>query len=391
MRFLTAGESHGPALVAIVEGFPAGVPVEKEIIDRELARRQRVAGRGARSSQIEADEVTILSGVRGGLSLGSPIALRIENRDWPQWEPYLSPFGEVKPDRRLLCPRPGHADLAGGQKYGFADLRNVLERASARSTAARTAVGTLARQLLARLGVRITGYVASIGKVQLPRERLAGLSIEEIAGRAAASPVLAPDPATEAAMLKAIAAAREAGDTLGGTFVVLASGLLPGLGSHVEWDRRLDGRLGQALLSIPAVKGVAIGDAFDVAREPGSTAHDAIFYSPGHGYWRASNRAGGLEGGITNGELLVVTAAVKPIPTLLKNPLASVNILTREPARAAVERSDTCAVPAACIVGEAAVAWELARAVLEKFGGDTLEEIQAAWNRYKDRLADWPH
>lgn len=391
MRFLTAGESHGPALVAIVEGFPAGVPIKKEMIDRELARRQQVAGRGARSTQIEADEVTILSGVRAGLSLGSPIALQIKNRDWPKWEPYLSPFGEVKLDNQLLCPRPGHADLAGGQKYGFADLRNVLERASARSTAARTAVGALARQLLARLGVRITGYVASIGKVQLPRERLAGLSVEEIASRAAASPVLAPDPATEKAMLEAIASAQEAGDTLGGTFVIIASGLVPGLGSHVEWDRRLDGRLGQALLSIPAVKGVAIGDAFEVAYEPGSAAHDAIFYSPGRGYFRASNRAGGLEGGITNGELLVVTAAVKPIPTLINNPLPSVNILTREPAPAAVERSDTCAVPAACIVGEAAVAWELARAVLEKFGGDTLEEIQAAWSRYKEQLRDWPH
>ncbi|MDK2856376.1 MAG: chorismate synthase [Bacillota bacterium] len=391
MRFLTAGESHGPALVAVVEGFPAGVPIDKHAIDGELARRQRVAGRGARSTQIEADEVAILSGVRGGLSLGSPIALQIKNRDWPEWEPYLSPFGEVKPGRQIFCPRPGHADLAGGQKYGFADLRNVLERASARSTAARTAVGALARQFLAQLGVRITGYVASIGKVELPPQHLAGLSLEEIARRVAASPVLVPDPATETAMLEAIAAAQEAGDTLGGTFVVLASGLPPGLGSHVEWDRRLDGRLGQALLSIPAVKGVAIGDAFDVAEEPGSTAHDAIFYSPGQGYRRASNRAGGLEGGITNGELLVVTAAVKPIPTLLKNPLPSVNILTREPARAAVERSDTCAVPAACVVGEAAVAWELARAVMEKFGGDTLEEIQAAWNRYKAQLENWPH
>ncbi|HHV58320.1 MAG TPA: chorismate synthase [Firmicutes bacterium] len=390
MRFLTAGESHGPALTAIVEGFPAGVPIAKKTIDGELARRQRVAGRGARSTQIEADEVEILSGVRGGLSLGSPIALQIKNRDWPHWEPYLSPAGEVKRGRELVCPRPGHADLAGGQKYGFADLRNVLERASARSTAARTAVGALARQLLAQLGVRITGYVASIGTVQLPAERVAEAAVEEIARRAAASPVLTPDLETETAMLQVIAAAQEAGNTLGGTFVVLASGLPPGLGSYAEWDRRLDGRLGQALLSIPAVKGMAIGDAFAVAQEPGPAAHDAIFYAPRRGYWRASNRAGGLEGGITNGETLVVTAAVKPIPTLLKDPLPSVNIRTREPARAAVERSDTCAVPAACVVGEAAVTWELARAVLEKFGGDTLDEIRAAWERYQARLQDWP-
>lgn len=390
MRFLTAGESHGPALTAIVEGFPASVPLDEEAINRELTRRQRVAGRGARSTRIEADEVEILSGVRGGRSLGSPITLQIQNRDWPNWEPYLTPNSPSAPGRELLTPRPGHADLPGGQKYGFADLRNVLERASARSTAARVAVGALARQLLAELGVRIAGYVAAIGPVAIESEQVAGLQPTAIAARSARSPVLTPDPTTETAMLQAIAAAQEKGDTFGGTFVVLVEGLPPGLGSHVEWDRRLDGRLGQALLSIPAVKGVAIGDAWEQAREPGSRAHDAIYYTPGRGYYRRTNRAGGLEGGITNGETLVVTAAVKPIPTLLQDPLLSVNIVTKEPAPAAVERSDTCAVPAACVVGEAAVAWVLAQAVLEKFGGDTLEEIRAAWEHYQASLRNWP-
>lgn len=390
MRFLTAGESHGPALTTIVEGLPAGVPVDKQVIDRELARRQRVAGRGERSARIEADKVEILSGVRGGFSLGSPIALQIRNRDWANWEAFLSPVDPPQPGRELTCPRPGHADLPGGQKYGFTDLRCVLERASARATAARVAAGTLARLFLTQLGVRVTGYVRSIGTVELPPGEVPA-EPEELARLVAASPVLSPHTATETAMLEAIAQARAAGDSLGGTFVVRAYGLPPGLGSYVEWDRRLDGRLGQALLSIPSVKGVAIGEAFAVAALPGSVAHDPIHFAPGRGYFRLSNRAGGLEGGMTNGETLALTCAVKPIPTLLGRPLPSVNILTREPAPAAVERSDTCAVPAACVVAEAAVAWELAQAVLEKFGGDTLAEIQAAWERYQSHLKAWPY
>ncbi|NLY51070.1 MAG: chorismate synthase [Firmicutes bacterium] len=390
MRFLTAGESHGPALTAIIEGFPAGITISSKEINRELARRQKVAGRGERSRIIEADKIEILSGVRGGLTLGSPIALKITNRDWVNWQDYLALEGPLRSGRQVIAPRPGHADLAGGQKYGFQALRNVLERASARTTATRVAVGTLARQFLTQLGVAVAGYVASIGTVHVPTEGANKLTLQELRKAVSASPVLTPCTEAEKAMLAAIEAAREKGDSLGGTFVIHAAGLPPGLGSYVEWDRRLDGRLGQALLSIPSVKGVVVGDGFAGTTQLGSSTHDAIFYSAERGFYRSSNHAGGLEGGITNGETLVLTAAVKPIPTLLKNPLPSVNIKTKEAVPAAVERSDTCAVPAACVVGEAAVAWELAQAVLEKLGGDTLEEIKTAWNRYSDQLRTWP-
>ncbi|GBF34206.1 chorismate synthase [Desulfocucumis palustris] len=382
IRFLTAGESHGPALTAIVDGLPAGVPVTGEYIDVQLKRRQGGYGRGGRM-KIENDRAVLLSGVRGGYTLGSPVCLRIENRDWSNWQKIMDPGpGAILTERVVTRPRPGHADLSGAIKYGHRDMRNVLERSSARETAARVAAGTLARRLLEELGVRVVGMVTAIGKVAS-----AGIEAtpEQLEERVAASELYCPDPLAENKMMEAIDSARESGDSLGGVFEIRVFGLPPGIGGYVQWDQRLDGRLAGALMGIQAIKGVEVGLGFAGAAMPGSRVHDDIYYSPEMGFYRESNGAGGIEGGMTNGGTVVVRAAMKPIPTLYK-PKQSVDIATKEPFTASVERSDICAVPAACVVGEAAAAWELARAVLEKFGGDTLEEIKQRWSLYLERV-----
>ncbi len=392
LRFLTAGESHGPALLGILEGMPAGVPVSAECIDAELARRQGGYGRGGRM-KIEQDRVEILAGVRHGFTLGSPVGLLIRNRDWANWEAVMSPAppqegagpGPSIKERAVTRPRPGHADLAGGLKYGHHDLRNILERASARETAMRVAIGAVCQGLLAELGIRLVSHVVSLGGVEADT---AGLVPEEIAGRAAASPVYCADERASEAMVAAIDRARQAGDSLGGVVEVIAAGVPVGLGSHVAADRRLDARLAQALMGIQAIKGVEVGLGFEAARRPGSQVHDEILAADARrdlsgGLWfrRASNRAGGLEGGVTNGEPVVVRAAMKPIATLYQ-PLISVDIVTKREERAGIERSDTCAVPAASVVAQAAVAFVLAQAVLEKFGGDSLDEVRRNRDAY---------
>lgn len=387
LRFLTAGESHGPALVAILEGMPAGLKLSAEDINRDLIRRQGGFGRGGRM-KIEQDQVTLLSGVRAGRTLGSPISLLIRNRDWENWSGVMGAETAAKSDeRRLTRPRPGHADLGGSLKYHHQDLRNVLERASARETAARVAIGSISRTLLRVLEVEVTGWVEQIGEVRMsePTYDLAGQlgkeRMSELRQLVHKSPVYCPDEQASSKMVEAIAAAGREGDTLGGIFVVHAEGLPPGLGSYVHWDRRLDGRIAAALMSIPGIKGVEIGMGFESARERGSAAHDEIFYSSEAGLYRRTNRAGGLEGGVSNGQPLLVRAAMKPIPTLMK-PLRSVDLETKEAALASVERSDVCAVPAASVIGEAAVAFVLAHAVLEKFGGDTVEDLKKGWRDY---------
>ncbi len=382
LRYLTAGESHGPALVTIVEGLPAGLPVAAEEIDRQLARRQGGYGRGGRM-KIERDQVKFLSGLRGGLTLGTPVSLLIENRDWPNWETVMAPSAEADLQaRQVHHPRPGHADLPGGMKYGHRDLRNILERSSARETAARVAAGTLARLMLANLGIELFSHVVRIGEVTA---NLEGLDYAAIRVRAAISEVSCADHDSVPQMKEAIDLAKEAGDSLGGAFEVIVTGLPAGLGSHVQWDRRLDGRLAQAVMSIQAIKGVEIGLGFSLAGVPGSQAHDEIFYDHEQGYYRQTNRAGGLEGGMTNGEPLVIRAAMKPIPTLYQ-PLRSVNINSKEPYTASVERSDTCAVPAAGVIAEAVIAFELAVALLAKFPGDILEDLKTSLAKYHEYL-----
>lgn len=382
LRFTTAGESHGRCLIAVVEGLPAGVPVSTAMVDADLARRQGGYGRGGRM-KIESDRVEILSGVRHGRTLGSPVALLVPNRDWENWREAMAPEGEAAQgrERRVSRPRPGHADLAAALKYGYADLRDGLERASARETAARVAAGALAKALLSELGITVVSHVVSIGGVAAPR---VDLPAGEVAARAEASPVRCVDERASAAMVERIDAAAEAGDTVGGVFEVLAEGVPPGLGSHVSWDRRLDARLAAALASIQAVKGVEFGDGFALAGRPGSEAHDEITLEEGR-LSRPTNRAGGLEGGITNGSPLVVRAAMKPIATL-RRPLRSVDLDAREEAEAAFERSDVCAVPAAAVVGEAMVALVLADAALEKFGGDSLAETLRNMRSYLEGL-----
>ncbi len=379
LRFLTAGESHGPALVAVVEGVPSGLPLAEDYITAHLARRQKGYGRGGRM-EIERDTARLLSGVRGGLTLGSPVAILVENRDWANWRDVMDPSpGKLDGVQPLTRPRPGHADLAGAIKYRHRDIRNVLERASARETAARVAAGSVAQRLLEELGVRINGLVLQVSGVKVQSVPPEGAELEEALSR---SRLLCPDPAAEEKMIELIAAAAAAGDTLGGVFEIRAYGLPPGLGSYAQWDRRLDGRLAGAVMSIQGIKGVEIGLGFAAAGLPGSQVHDEIYYKSGRGFFRRTNRAGGLEGGVTNGEVLVVRAAMKPIPTL-KRPLASVDIQTKGAAPAAAERSDVCAVPSACVVAEAVVAWELACAFLEKFGGDSLAELKENLHNYK--------
>jgi len=372
MRFLTGGESHGAALLAIVEGVPAHLSLGSAYINAQLARRQKGFGRGGRMA-IEQDSVEILSGVRAGLTLGSPISLLIKNLDWLNWEKVMAVEGPILGEK-VTKPRPGHADLSGAIKYGHRDMRNVLERASARETAIRTAVGAVARRLLEELGVHMYSHVVSIGGIRV--ERVDWDRVED-------SPLRCGDPHAEERMMEAIEKARAQGDSLGGVFEVRVKGLPPGLGSYVHWDRRLDGQLAQAVISIPGVKGVEIGEAFSLADFPGSQVHDPICWKDIRGFYRASNRAGGLEGGMSNGEEIVVRGAMKPIPTL-GMPLASVDIETKESLPSHKERSDVCAVPAAGVVAEAMVAWALAQAVMERMGGDTMEELKERWERYKE-------
>lgn len=379
-RFLTAGESHGPALSLIVDGMPSGVPVQKKAISDELARRRLGYGRGPRM-KIEQDEIELLSGVRFGKSLGSPISLVIRNSEWPKWERVMSaegtPAGNV-----LTEPRPGHADLAGMLKYGHEDARNVLERASARETAARTAVGSLAKMLLGELGISVVSHVVAIGGIEASPDARPGPGDLE---RIDSSPVRSFDASAEAKMIEEIEAAGEAGDSLGGIFEVIAFGVPVGLGSYVQFDRRIDSRLAQAVMSIPAIKGVEIGDGFSIAGRRGSQAHDEIFFEDGE-FRRHTDRAGGTEGGMTIGGTLRLRAAMKPLSTL-KRPLRTVDVATKESADAFRERTDVCSVPAAAVVGEAVVAIVLADAVLEKFGGDSLSDLRASIDSYQKRIS----
>ena len=385
VRWLTAGESHGPRLTAIVEGVPSGLALLAEDIDADLTRRQRGYGRGGRM-KIESDRVELVGGVRGGETLGSPIAMSIVNRDHASWVDRMSPGPLPSPAEPLTRPRPGHADLAGGLKHDRHDLRDVLERASARETAARAAVGAVCRKLLAAVGVEVFAHVVAIGSVQA--EPPQG-TVDELRARSRASDLACADAMAEARMREAILAAAHAGDTVGGVFEVIASGVLPGLGSHVQWDRKLDGRLAQALMSIQAIKGVEIGLGFDAARTPGSQVHDPIEYDRGaRRFTRPSNRAGGLEGGITNGMPVVCRAAMKPIATL-KKALGSVDVQTKEPYAAAFERSDVCAVAAASVVGEAMVCITLADALMEKFGGDSIRELLRNVDGYRRQLEEY--
>ena len=381
LRMITTGESHGPGLTCVVEGLPAGLELSKESIDGDLARRQLGHGRGGRM-KIETDAADVTAGVRHGRTLGGPIALSVVNRDYQNWVDRMSPWPveEVIPEVHL--PRPGHADLAGAWKYNFTDVRNVLERASARETAARVAGGALAKAFLSALGVEIRSHVIQIGSVTSPvAELLTVDSFESVD----ASPVRCLDSDSSTAMVEEINVLRKRNESIGGTFEVRAFGLIPGLGSHVSWEERLDGRLAGAVMSIQAIKGVGMGDGFDLAGRPGSQAHDEIFYSDERGWFRETNRAGGLEGGMSNGEPLIVRAAMKPLPTLTK-PLRSVDISTREPAEALRERTDSCTVPAAGVVAEAMVAFVLASAYREKFGGDHIDDCRAALNAYAERI-----
>lgn len=378
LRFLTAGESHGRGLVVVVDGLPAGLPVDLVRLTALLRRRQGGYGRGRRMA-IESDRADVLSGVRRGRTTGGPVALTIENRDWVNWQKTMSVEAEPPADATganrapVVRPRPGHADLAGALKYEHEDVRDVLERASARETAARVAAGGLALQLLDAVGVRVTSHVAAIGGIGLPADRV--VAFAEAEALAADSPLRCVDPAIEAQMIAAIDRAKADGDTLGGTFEVIATGLPVGLGSHVQWDRKLDGRLAQAVMSIPAIKGVGIGLGAAAADRPGSRVHDEILPPAAARAVRPTNRAGGLEGGVTNGEDLRVLGHMKPIATLMQ-PLRSIDLTTLGAAPAAIERSDVCAVTAAAVVGEAMVALVLADALLERFGGDSLALIR---------------
>jgi chorismate synthase len=386
LRFLTAGESHGPALTVVVEGLPAGLAVDRAAIDAELRRRQGGYGRGNRM-KIESDGVDVLGGVRHGRTLGSPVSLLIRNRDFENWRDVMSPDPQPPESRRrkaLRRPRPGHADLAGALKFLNEDLREVLERASARETAARVAAGSLAKLLLGASGIEVRSHVVGIGQATLRGDPVAWERLAPVED----SPVRCVDPAVSAAMVAEIDAAKKAGDSVGGEFEVVVRGLPPGLGSFAQWDRRLDGRLAQALMSIPAVKAVSLGAGSEAGRTPGSRFHDEILYDDDAGIVRPSNRAGGLEGGVTNGEELRARAAVKPIPTLMK-PLRSIDIRTKQPHSAGVERSDTCVVPAAAVVGEAMLSLVLADALLEKFGGDSLAEYLDHLETSRQRLREF--
>jgi chorismate synthase len=381
LRLITAGESHGPGLTCILEGLPAGLRLDRDAVNRDLARRQLGHGRGGRM-KIERDQVEVVGGVRHGRTLGGPVALQVGNRDYANWEERMNPWPVDAELPEVHLPRPGHADLVGTQKYGLTDVRDILERASARETAARVAGGAVAKALLRELGVEVYSHVIQITGVTAPRKD--DLTPADFA-QVDESPVRCLDADASKAMVAEIDRLRKANESLGGVFEVRAFGLVPGLGSHVSWEERLDGRLGQAILSIQAIKAVSIGDGIEVAGLPGSQAHDEIFYSDERGYYRQTNRAGGVEGGMTTGAPLVVRASMKPLPTLTK-PLRSVDIATHEPAEALRERTDSCTVPAAGVVGEAMVAFVLADAYRRKFGGDHIDDARAALRAYEERI-----
>jgi chorismate synthase len=385
LRLITAGESHGPGLTCVVEGLPAGLAVDREDLNRDMARRQLGHGRGGRM-KIERDAAEVTGGVRHGRTLGGPIALQVANRDYANWEERMSPWPISEEVAEVHLPRPGHADLVGTQKYKQSDVRNILERASARETAARVAGGALCKTLLRAFGVEVRSHVVQIASVRAPEPEWA-LALEDFA-TVDDSPVRCLDADATRAMVREIDDLRKANESLGGVFEVQAFGLVPGLGSHISWEERMDGRLAMAICSIQAVKGAAIGDAFSVAGLPGSQAHDEIFYSSERGYYRETNRAGGLEGGMTTGLPLIVRGAMKPLPTLTK-PLRSVDTETHEPAQALRERTDSCTVPAAGVVGEAMVALVLADAYRRKFGGDHIDDALEALQSYERRIG-WP-
>lgn len=382
LRYLSAGESHGPELTIVVDGFPSNVPVSKEKIDEQLRRRQMGYGRGFRQ-QIETDTVEVTSGIRFGNTLGTPITMVVANRDFKNWTDRMAPFGEKPEDlKEIYRPRPGHADLAGAIKYDHEDIRNVLERASARNTATIVAAGALAKQLLEQFGILVTAHVVELCDVkatQLPD------SLEALMNAADSSEVRCADPDASQRMIQKIDEAKANGDTVGGIFEVIVRGCPIGLGSYAMPDRKLDGRLAGALMSIQAIKGVEIGLGFEAARRMGSQVHDPILHD-GQRYLRSSNGAGGLEGGVTNGQDIVVRVAMKPISTLYK-PLPSVNMKTKEAELAAIERSDYCALPAASVVGENVVAWVIADALIEKLGGDSLEQMKDNWAQYQARVS----
>jgi chorismate synthase len=382
LRLTTAGESHGPGLTCIVEGLPAGIELTREDLDRDMARRQLGHGRGGRM-KIERDSAQVTGGVRHGRTLGGPVALQVANRDYANWEERMNPWPVAEELAEVHLPRPGHADLVGTMKYKHSDVRNILERASARETAARVAGGGVCKAFLRALGVSVHSHVLQIASVRAPaRER--PLRAEDFAD-VDSSPVRCLDAEASKAMVREIDDLRKANESLGGVFEVQAFGLVPGLGSHVSWHERLDGRLAMAMCSIQAVKGASVGDAFEIAGLPGSQAHDEIFYSEEHGYFRETNRAGGLEGGMTTGAPLIVRGAMKPLPTLTK-PLRSVDTATHEPAQALRERTDSCTVPAAGVVGEAMIALVLADAYRRKFGGDHIDDVRQAVDAYTQRI-----
>ncbi len=381
LRLITAGESHGPGLTCIIEGVPAGLTLRPAELNRDLSRRQLGHGRGGRM-KIERDEVQVTGGVRHGRALGGPIALQVVNRDYANWAERMNPWPVEATVPEVHLPRPGHADLVGTQKYGLSDVRDILERASARETAARVAGGAVAKAMLSVLGVTVFSHVIQITGISAPRRD--DLTPDDFAG-VDESPVRCLDAEASRAMVAEIDRLRKENESLGGVFEVRAFGLVPGLGSHVSWEERLDGRLGQAILSIQALKAVSIGDGIEVAGVPGSRAHDEIFYDQERGYYRQTNRSGGLEGGMTTGSPLVVRGSMKPLPTLTK-PLRSVDVATHEPAEALRERTDSCTVPAAGVVGEAMVAFVLADAYRSKFGGDHIDDVRSAVRAYEERI-----
>ncbi len=384
IRYSTAGESHGRCLTAILEGVPAGVPVTEDFINKDLVRRQHTYGRGERQKFIEEDRASILSGVRWGETLGSPITLQVANKDWENWQKIMSLSAEDRAEKfQLSRPRPGHADLVGALKYDRRDVRDILERASARETAVRTAVGAVCKRFLEETGIRIFSYVHEVGEVEakIPDD----VPFSELYARAEASPIRTPDKEAGEKMMAAIDAAKAEGDTLGGSWTVVATGLPVGLGSHTQWDLKLDGLLAQAVLSIQAHKGVEFGAGFSSARNRGSDSHDEIRYAAGRGFFRDTNHAGGLEGGMTNGEPLVVRAAMKPLASLRK-PLKSVNLNSKEEMTAEIVRSDVCPVAAAAVIGEAVTAVVLADALTRKFGGDSLRELKDNLSRYVEHV-----
>jgi len=382
LRLITAGESHGPGLTCIVEGLPAGLQLRPEDLNADMARRQLGHGRGGRM-KIERDAAEVTAGIRHGLTLGGPIALQVRNRDYANWEERMNPWPVAEEVAEVHLPRPGHADLVGTQKYKQSDVRNILERASARETAARVAGGALCKAFLRALGVEVRSHVVQIASVRAPVPD-GVLTLADFA-EVDSSAVRCLDADATRAMVSEIDDLRKANESLGGVFEVQAFGLIPGLGSHISWEERLDGRLAMAICSIQAIKGMAIGDGFAVAGLPGSSAHDEIFFSPERGYYRETNRAGGLEGGMTTGEPLIVRGAMKPLPTLTK-PLRSVDTATHEPAQALRERTDSCTVPAAGVVGEAMVALVLADAYRAKFGGDHIDDVLQAVRAYRERI-----